>query len=743
MAAAPIAWEALAQWLLGRLDELMPQWFPAATAQGREWCIGDLKGDPGQSLRINRDSGLWSDFATGQKGRDLIALWAAMRGLNQLDAAKDLAQKYGYGSIDTTVVALRPAVSDLEAHPFENPPAGAPITAVSFKHPKWGIPTQIYPYRAADRHLIYVVARYELLEGKQFSPWTWREKWRPKGPPSPRPLYGLDRLEGLPGATIIVEGEKAADSLQARTQRSSVLSWGGGANAWKHHDWSLLRGRACILWPDADTPGFAAMQGIAGVLLALGCTLQLIDTEGLPEAFDAADLTLEGGELNTWIRARLRPVERPTSAPAQVQAPTDVRGAVTVDEHGTPVNGAPAYSVAARYGLSYNKAGVHANLANARALIEGRVTEGGWEPLHYDEFLQKTVVSGSHPREWSDQDTLRLTDQMQRHFGMTQLRKGVVEDAVTLYAFQHRRNSAQEWLNSLRHDGTQRLEHLFTRGFGSVENEYTRKAAKCFMLGMVARVLDPGCQVDTLPVLESAQGERKSTALRTLGGEYFAECHESMMGKDFYLVLHGKMLIEIADFHVITAADVDRTKGIISNRDDRYRAPYERRASDHPRSCVLIATTNRDDWNRDDTGARRYWPIVCAAIDVDWIKKHREQFFAEAVARYRSGESWWDIPLDMARAEQSNRRPEDVLSRALQHYCANRTEINVGELMDANLDLKGIQRFDRQVSQRLTSTLRSWGYRPLVKRDGTGKSVRVWLAPETPTQLTLEPDEPM
>ena len=140
-----------------------------------------------------------------------------------------------------------------------------------------------------------------------------------------------------------------------------------------------------------------------------------------------------------------------------------------------------------------------------------------------------------------------------------------------------------------------------------------------------------------MPVLEGSQGTFKSTGLPILGGKWFAEVHQSIDSKDFYLALSGKLLLEISEMHSFSKAEVERLKGVMSCQVDRYRAPYERRAADHPRRCVFAGTTNRDDWNRDETGARRFWPVVCGHIDLDWLTGHRDQLLAEAVYKFKKG----------------------------------------------------------------------------------------------------------
>ena len=96
------------------------------------------------------------------------------------------------------------------------------------------------------------------------------------------------------------------------------------------------------------------------------------------------------------------------------------------------------------------------------------------------------------------------------------------------------------YLESLRWDGEPRLQMLIARGFGATQNDYHAQVGANFLIGMVARALRPGCKVDTMPVFEGAQGTFKSTALAILGGKWFAEVHQSIDSKDFYLALSGK-----------------------------------------------------------------------------------------------------------------------------------------------------------------------------------------------------------
>src|SRR5690606_16976269 len=156
---------------------------------------------------------------------------------------------------------------------------------------------------------------------------------------------------------------------------------------------------------------------------------------------------------------------------------------------------------------------------------------------------------------------------------------------------------------SLKWDGTSRIERLMIEGFGTLDSQYYREISRCFLISIAARICEPGCKVDTMPVFEGPQGNRKSSALRALGGKFFTECHEKVTSKDFYSVLHGHFLVEIAEMDAFSGAQVETIKGVISNQVDRYRLPYDKHATSNPRQCVFAGTTNRRDWNRDETGA--------------------------------------------------------------------------------------------------------------------------------------------
>lgn len=741
---------------LANSEGLIERWLPDGRWMGREYKCGTINGGPGDSFSINRDTHRWADFADdGLRGGDFISFVAAQRNISQLEAARLLSNEDVHTPPAYAPPTRAPSV-DVNAVP---PPAGADLDPRIFKHVRHGVPSVRYVYRDTQGDPIYVVARYETAEGKTFAPWIWTgEVWRSKAYPKPRPLYGLQRLATHSRRVVVVEGEKAADALQALATRSPVITWAGGANNWKYSDWDALAGRQVLLWPDADPPGVSAMAGVAGVLLALGCQLWRVDVEGLPDGWDAHDVIQEGvvdaASLKGFLDPRVSPIDHPHGGgspgepvePERVMDPEPVpdRAIIEYDEMPPPEDGRgpplalhpqlPSTYDCKDWHITFNKQGPHINMATAGRIIEGMIERAMIDPIWLDSFRGQ-VVQGE--REWTDSMTLELLGTIQAGGTFHKLSRSQLDDALTLYAAQHARNPAREWLTSLVWDDVPRLGDMLNLGFGTGTGRYFREVGRCFLMGMVARILMPGCKVDNLPVFEGPQGARKSQALAIIGGKWHTEVTENVTSKDFYLGLTGKMLVEIPEFKSFRGVDSDALKAAITRATDTYRAPYERRSADHPRQCVFAATINRKEWMNDPTGGRRFWPVRCGAINLQWLSEKRELLFAEAVARVSSspstatalmrtteGSAWWDVDEDLAGEQQEKRQRDDSLAPRIRDWCAKYSAqgFTVIDVASHALGLGDAQALDERLADRIKSQLTRWGYEATDNEHG----LRTW-----------------
>jgi hypothetical protein len=173
------------------------------------------------------------------------------------------------------------------------------------------IPSRIWTYRTAEGAPVVVAARYDgaAADGtptKDVRPWThgrrvWtgrdgkqrdRIGWHCKAPPSPRPLYGLDRLAArLDAPVVICEGEKTADAAGLLFPDFVAVASQGGSKAPGKSDWTPLRGRAVTIWPDQDEPGLRYAVAVTDLVKQAGAaSVRVVEVPtNWPHGWDLAD----------------------------------------------------------------------------------------------------------------------------------------------------------------------------------------------------------------------------------------------------------------------------------------------------------------------------------------------------------------------------------------------------------------------------------------------------------------------
>ncbi|TJV67958.1 MAG: hypothetical protein E5X76_31480 [Mesorhizobium sp.] len=301
-------------------------------------------------------------------------------------------------------------------------------------------------------------------------------------------------------------------------------------------------------------------------------------------------------------------------------------------------------------------------------------------PVAFDEFTQTVVATqplpwdkhASYPRQWTELDTIHCQLSVQALFAKPG--KDTVHDGVAIIANKHKRHQVRDYLEALQWDGIQRLPLLASRYFGAPNTPYSGIVMTKFMVGAVARIMQPGCKMDNVVVLEGKQGTGKSSAIAMLAGlQWFTDELPDLHTKDAAIQLAGKWVVEVSELSALKRSDVETVKKFMGRSVDTYRAPYDRTAEDHPRQCVFVATTNDENYLKDQTGNRRFWPLACGAIDVAGIKRDRDQLWAEALTRYRNGERWWldAREAQLAEIEQDERREIDPWDERVGSHVAS------------------------------------------------------------------------
>ncbi|MDT0635077.1 VapE domain-containing protein [Spectribacter hydrogenooxidans] len=310
-----------------------------------------------------------------------------------------------------------------------------------------------------------------------------------------------------------------------------------------------------------------------------------------------------------------------------------------------------------------------ATLHNLQLILEHDDRMAGL--LRLDEFANKAELTreppfGGNPREVSDAEVVELAawfgapETYAMNVGVNQM-----HETVSMVAARNKVHPVRSWLQAMAWDGEPRIDAMFPDIFNAKDNEYTRKVARNFFISAVARVMRPGCKADLMLILEGAQGAGKSTAIELLAGpEWFVVQSEPPEAKDFYQILQGRWIVEIAELQSFSKAQVSRVKQAISTPVDVYRASYGRLPREYPRQCVFVGSTNEDEYLRDPTGARRFMPVRVHSVDLEALRLQREQLWAEAVHRFDQGETWWDLPAS-AEEEREDRYRHDSWAEPL------------------------------------------------------------------------------
>lgn len=346
--------------------------------------------------------------------------------------------------------------------------------------------------------------------------------------------------------------------------------------------------------------------------------------------------------------------------------------------------------------------------------------------LRYDEMLASTVLDG---QAITNAEIESVHIWLQEN-GLKRLGLDVAREAIDVVGRKYPFNPLRDWLDGLAWDGSLRLSQWLISCLGVADSEYHRQIGSCFLKGMVARIYQPGCKCDYMLVLEGPQGVLKSSICATIAGsQYFSDTLPDL-GSDHVRVsthLRGKWLVEVSELSSFSRADASKLKQFISTPEEKYMPKYGRKEVTEPRTCLFIGTTNDDHYLRDPTGGRRFWPVKCGAINLDWLVANRDQLFAEAVSEYQRTQRWWpeaDFERQHIAPIQEQRLEVDAWDEPVLGYLLGRDRLTMVQLADEALGLKK-DRFGVADQRRIANILRAAGWR---QHKGSG-GARHWIAP--------------
>ncbi|CEQ03479.1 virulence-associated protein e [[Clostridium] sordellii] len=301
--------------------------------------------------------------------------------------------------------------------------------------------------------------------------------------------------------------------------------------------------------------------------------------------------------------------------------------------------------------LEVDKKGMYkASNKNIVTILENDINLKG--KIAYNLFSNRTMVKGDLPWRsvsdkvrgdiWQDSDDANLRVYIDITYGIVAPYK--INDGLAIIEKKNKYHPIIDYLNSNTWDKVSRVDTLMIDYLGAEDCEYTRSITRKMLVAAVSRVFNPGIKFDYMLVLVGRQGIGKSYIINLLGRAWYSDSLNTVYGKEAYEQLQNAWIIEMAELSATKKADAEAIKHFISKTEDSYRQAYGKRVDTFKRQCVFFGTTNENEFLKDRTGNRRYWPLMVGVnkplknLFKDLNKNEINQIWAEALYFYKCGE---------------------------------------------------------------------------------------------------------
>lgn len=382
--------------------------------------------------------------------------------------------------------------------------------------------------------------------------------------------------------------------------------------------------------------------------------------------------------------------------------------------------------------------------------------------LAFNEFTNAMEKRGKPPfdlatlGDWTDADDIETRLWLSQKFDLRATEKDVAA-AIGVVGNRAKYHPVRDYVEATPWDGKPRLDTWLLHYLGAVlldddedlrSADYYALAGAWWLISAIARIYRPGCQADHVLLLEGQQGVGKSSTLRKLFGQWASDTPIRIGDKDSYGALRGVWGYELAELDAFNRAESSASKAFFSAVQDKYRPPYGHRDILVKRQNVFAGTTNHDQYLRDSTGNRRYWPVRCGAIRLrgpDSLETDVEQLWAEALVRFNAGDRWYPVEPDEVKLfglHQAEREHGDVWEDLIDKKTFGRTEIGMVDIFADILDIEA-SKMTRAEQIRVGECMKRLGWtKRRVRRDGDRSYVyeRQMTIPP-PGSVPKEPDD--
>jgi hypothetical protein len=529
-----------------------------------------------------------------------------------------------------------------------------------------------YPYFDPDGNYVWTKVKCPWKPKKQrFSCAVYHKdtgQWssgRPEGAPR---LFNLDTIKQAVAMfsvppLLIVEGEK--DALTAGQLGVLATTCADGAGSWRAEDTQTLIRlgiKKAAVCPDNDGPGTSHGVAVAKSLQQASVEVKWLELPDLGVKEDLSDWTprqtnpdatlhelietapLFDAEAHEW-KSKLK-VSRPNAGN-------------TYPGHGFNMSLALQYEPRLRHCFAWNE---------FRQQVE--VTRR--TPWCQPEWWEPTVLTPIGHRALQDADIVELGSYLTGTYDFGACATKTSREAIHAVARRSIFDEAIDWIGAHPDwDGNRRDNWLVAYAGADTTvhlTEYLTLVGMKFIMQVLNRGLHPGAKADYSLVFNAGQGFYKDLILGTMFAPYYREGIPSPNAgqAEFALGLAGALVAHDAEMSAWRKADVEKQKAALTRCVDHGRRAYGYEARSYPRRACIAFSTNDLECLHDTTGDRRYWvvSIIPERVDIEGLRRNRDQLLAEALHRLQAGERHWPTPEEEARLIEPERQkfmPEAAL----------------------------------------------------------------------------------
>jgi putative DNA primase/helicase len=261
------------------------------------------------------------------------------------------------------------------------------------------------------------------------------------------------------------------------------------------------------------------------------------------------------------------------------------------------------------------------------------------------EVLRQPPIAEIEPGDLKDNSVSMIHVWIEQNYEIV-VQDSAMKKALITTAAKRRYHPVQDYLNGLPEwDGERRMKDWLKIALGA-KNEpekYLEGIGERFLIGAVRRIMNApeATKVDNMLIFEGLQGEGKSSLIEALFSPWNGDTPLPLGDKDAFINIKGSWGYEMAEMDSFNKAAASTAKSFLSSHTDNYRPPFGTKNEKFPRQTVFIGSVNHTEYLIDSSGNRRYWPVWGHYIDLDWLRAHREQLWAEALFCCRMGKRHW------------------------------------------------------------------------------------------------------